>query len=96
MEISKEDRELIRKFEAIRQKGYYASGQEVTDLHNRILGTHLNSTNCSSCIRTRIQALVDALNKVERQEALEAERKAEENKAKMAAVRAAKTKKKDE
>lgn len=79
MEISKEDRELIRKFEAIRQKGYYASGQEVTDLHNRILGTHLNSTNCSSCIRVRIQALVDALNKLEAQEAQQAaEKKAAE------------------
>lgn len=96
MEISKEDRELIRKFDEIRQRGYYASGQEVTNLHNKVLGTHLNSTNCSSCIRIRIQALVDALNKLERQEALEAEKKAEENKAKMAAVRAAKTKKKEE
>ena len=96
MEISKEDRELIRKFDEIRQRGYYASGQEVTNLHNKILGTHLASTNCSSCVKIRIQALVDALNKLERQEALEAERQAEENKAKMAAVRAAKTKKKEE
>ena len=96
MEISKEDREKIRKFEEISKGGYYANGKEVTDLHNKVLNTRLSSTNCPSCIKSRISALVDALNKVERQEALEAERKAEENKAKMAAVRAAKTKKKEE
>lgn len=93
MEISKEDRELIRKFEAIRQKGYYVSGQEVTDLYNRVLNKRVNSTNCGSCISQRIREVVEALN---RQEAVEAKQKEEENKAKMAAVRAAKTKKKEE
>ena len=93
MEISKEDRELIRKFEAIRQKGYYVSGQEVTDLYNRVLNKHVNSTNCGSCISQRIREVVEALN---HQEAVEAKQKEEENKARMAAVRAAKTKKKEE
>lgn len=78
MEISKEDREKIRKLEEISKGGYYANGKEVTDLHNKILNTRLSSTNCPSCIKSRISALVDALNKVERQEALEAEKKAAE------------------
>lgn len=90
MEISKEDREMIRKFQDIMSRGYYASGEQVTDLHNKILGTRLASTNCSSCIRSRISALVDALNKLERQEALEAEKKAAEEPKKT------KTKKKEE
>ena len=35
MEISREDREKIRKLEEISKGGYYANGKEVTDLHNR-------------------------------------------------------------
>lgn len=93
MEISKEDRELIRKFEAIRQKGFYVSGQEVTDLYNRVLNKHVNSTNCGSCISQRIREVVEALN---HQEAVEAKQKEEENKAKMAKVREAKKKKEEE
>lgn len=92
MEISKEDRELIRKFEAIRQKGYYVSGQEVTDLYNRVLNKHVNSTTCGSCISQRIREVVEALN---HQEAVEAKQKEEENKAKMAKVREARKKKEE-
>lgn len=64
--INAEDLKLIRKFEDILCRGYYADGKQVTDLHNKVLGTRLASTNCSSCIRSRIQALVDAANKFER------------------------------
>ena len=67
MIITNEDAEKIRRFKEISDKGFYASGQEVTDLHNKVLGTRLASTNCGSCIKTRINALVDALNKFERQ-----------------------------
>lgn len=66
MEISNEDLKLIRKFEDISKRGYYCSGQEVTSLHNKILGTRLASTNCSSCIKARIAALVAAADKFER------------------------------
>lgn len=90
MEISKEDREMIRKFQDIMSRGYYASGEQVTDLHNKILGTRLASTNCSSCIRSRISALVNALDRQEAQEAKEAEKKAAEGPKKT------KTKKKEE
>lgn len=71
IEISSEDIEKIRRFKAIMDKGFYASGQEVTDLHNKVLGTRLASTNCGSCIRQRISALVDALNKFIKAQELE-------------------------
>lgn len=89
MMISKEDSEKIRKFEDIRSRGYYCSGQEVTELYNRILNKRVNPTNCGSCISQRIRELVDALNRYEReqeklQEALKKEEptpvKEEENK----------------
>ena len=71
MTISSEDLKTIRKFQDIMSRGYYCSGQEVTDLHNKVLGTRLNSTNCGACIRTRIQALVEAADKFERMIQLE-------------------------
>ena len=71
--ISETDRDKIRKFESIRQRGMYASGQEVTEVYNRVLNKRLPSTNCSSCIRQRIQEMVTALNKEEEQERKEAE-----------------------
>ena len=71
--ISEEDREKIRKFEEIKNRGMYASGVEVTEVYNRVLNKRLPSTNCGSCIRQRVQEMVNALNKEEEQE-----RKAEE------------------
>ena len=65
MNFNKEDIIKIRKLEEILKRGYYADGKEVTDLHNRVLGTRLSSTNCSSCIKQRINALVQALNHFE-------------------------------
>lgn len=77
LKISNEDVEKIRKFKAIMDRGFYASGQEVTDLHNKVLGTRLASTNCSSCIRQRISALADALNKFESMIALDSVKETE-------------------
>lgn len=71
--ISEEDRLKIRKFEEIKNRGMYASGQEVTELYNRVLNKRLPSTNCGSCIRQRVQEMVAALNKEEEQERLAAE-----------------------
>lgn len=71
--ISEEDRLKIRKFEEIKNKGMYASGVEVTEVYNRVLNKRLPSTNCGSCIRQRVQEMVNALNREEEQE-----RKAEE------------------
>ena len=72
--ISETDREKIRKFEEIKNKGMYASGVEVTEVYNRVLNKRLPSTNCGSCIRQRVQEMVNALNREEEQE-----RKAEED-----------------
>ena len=96
IEWSEEDIKKVEKFIEIRNRGYYVSGQELTEVYNRLLGKHVNSTQCSSCLRQRCAELETALNHARELEKREAERKAEENKAKMAAVRAAKTKKKEE
>lgn len=71
MTINSEDLKMIRKFQDIMSRGYYCDGKQVTDLHNKVLGTRLNSTNCGSCIRSRIQALVEAADKFERMIELE-------------------------
>lgn len=71
--ISEEDRLKIRKFEEIKNKGMYASGVEVTEVYNRVLNKRLPSTNCGSCIRQRVQEMVNALNKEEEQERKAAE-----------------------
>lgn len=63
--INAEDAKLIRKFDEIRQKGYYAEGNQVTQVYNRIFGTNLSSTSCGACLRQRIQQMVDALNHFE-------------------------------
>lgn len=65
--ITNEDYELIRKFETIRNRGFYADGKQVTDVYNRVLGKKLPSTNCSSCISHRIAELVDAANRFKKQ-----------------------------
>lgn len=93
---SDEDIKMVEKFIEIRNKNYYADGKQLTDVYNRLLNKHVNPTNCGSCLRQRTQELENALNHAKELEKREAERKAEENKAKMAAVRAAKKQKKDE
>lgn len=102
--INAEDIKLIRKFEEILQRGYYASSQQVTDCYNRVLGKRVPNTNCSSCLRARISELVNALNafesKIASQEkdkennlVKEEEDKKETMKDRMAKARAAKGKK---
>ena len=75
MVLTSEDIEKIDKFEQIMNRGYYASGTEVTDLYNKIFDQKLSYTNCSSCIRTRISKMVTAKKRY-----LEELEKAEENK----------------
>lgn len=65
MTFNKEDIELIRKFENIMQRGYYADGGQVTTVYNRVMGKNVNPTNCSSCLRGRISEMVGALNHFE-------------------------------
>ena len=76
-----EDVQLVEKFIDIRNRGYYASGEQLTEVYNRVLNKRVNPTNCGSCIRQRINELEEALNRFKRQIALEEEqKKAEEPK----------------
>ena len=68
MVISEEDRELIRKFEAIKKKGLYVQSAQMQKVYNRIFETNMAATSCGTCIRGRINKLVDALNKLENEE----------------------------
>ena len=79
MNFTEQDIELVKKFVNIRKRGLYASGQQVTDVYNRVLDKNLRPTNCSSCISQRISELERALNKWESQN------KAEEKEAAQAA-----------
>lgn len=71
--IDEQDKILIKKFDEIRQKGYYVGSNQVTSLYNKILEKNVNNTSCGSCLRGRIQELVNALRKQE-----QAEKKAQE------------------
>ena len=71
MIISKEDAEMIRKFDSIRQRGLYCDSKQLNDVYCRVLNKNVAPTSCSSCMRSRIQELVNALNAYEKaQEAL--------------------------
>lgn len=61
MKFSKEDIELIEKFIEIKNKGYYVSGEQLTEVYNRVLERNVNVTNCGSCLRGRVQELENAL-----------------------------------
>lgn len=61
-----EDIKLVEKFIEIRNKGYYVSGEQLTTVYNRVLGKHVASTSCGSCLRQRVQELETALNRFKR------------------------------
>lgn len=61
--ITEENIKKIEKFIEIRNKGYYCSGSEVTNVYNDVFNTRLASTNCSQCIKIRISQLETELNK---------------------------------
>lgn len=77
--FTNDDVKLVEKFIQIKNKGYYCNGGEVTSVYNRILGKNVPSTNCSSCIRTRISELENALNRFKK--TMEINTPTEENKA---------------
>lgn len=72
---TKEDIEKVEKLIEIKNRGYYASGTEVTNLYNKVLHKTAKSTNCSACIRQRISELQTALKAFKK---LSEETKAEE------------------
>lgn len=70
-----DDITMVEKFIEIKNKGYYADGRQVTDFYNRLLGKHVNPTNCGSCIRQRVGELENALNHARELERQAAEKK---------------------
>ena len=78
MKWNDEDVKMAEKFIDIRNRGYYCDGAQLTEVYNRVLEKHVNSTNCGSCIRQRISELEDALERFKRQVALEEQKKQEE------------------
>lgn len=85
MIFTEEDKETVRKFISIKNKGYYVNGTVLTNLYNKILGKNVSPTNCGSCLRNRVTELENALRQWEANEAKEAAKKAEEE-AKIAEV----------
>lgn len=63
---TKEDIELVEKFIEIRNKGFYVSGEQLTSAYNRILHKNVSPTNCSSCLRQRVNELAEALERFKR------------------------------
>lgn len=57
-----DDITLVEKFIEIKNRGYYVSGEQLTEVYNRILNKNVNITNCGSCLRGRVQELENALN----------------------------------
>lgn len=66
MNWTNEDVVMVEKFIDIKNRGYYCDGKQLTDVYNRVLGKHVPSTNCGSCIKARINELEGALNTFKR------------------------------
>ena len=64
--ISDSNREKILKFKDMLKNAYYADGGQVTDVYNEVFGTRERPTNCGTCIRQRMNALVGALDAIDR------------------------------
>ena len=71
------DIEIVETFINIKKRGLYASGEQVTIVYNRVLGKNLRTTNCGSCIRSRITELETELERFKKR--MELENKAPED-----------------
>lgn len=65
--IEETDFQKIETLENIMNRGYYAQPREVTDLYNKVFGTRLSITSCSSCLRHRISLLVNEMRRAKAQ-----------------------------
>ena len=72
-----EDVQLVEKFIEIRNKGYYVSGEQLTEAYNRILHKNVNVTQCGSCLRQRVNELEGALQQFKK--SIELDSKASES-----------------
>lgn len=105
--FNEDDIKLVEKFIDIKNRGFYVDGAQLTATYNRILHKTVSVTNCSSCLRRRVNELETALNafkahlkaleNTDEQTVHEEENKAltdaEKMKERMAKVRAGKKKK---
>ena len=78
MIFTEKDKEAVRKFIQIKNRGYFVNSKTLQDVYNRVLEKNLNPTNCGSCLRARVTELEKALRQWEEQERKEAEIKAQE------------------
>lgn len=69
-----DDVKLVEKFIEIKNRGFYVSGEELTNAYNRILHKHVSVTQCGSCLRQRVTELENALNHFKQKMALESEK----------------------
>lgn len=67
--INDDDAALIEKFVEIRNRGHYADSVQLQQCYNRVFMVNMRSTNCGSCIRSRITELENALNDMRKREA---------------------------
>ena len=106
MTITNEDLKLIRRFQELKEKGFYCDSKQLQEVYNRVLNKHVAPTTCGSCMRQRIAELVAAADKFERElsnienkaqiQPTESTSLVEGATDKMARVRAAKKKKSDD
>lgn len=69
IEINEEDREQIRRFKDIVDRGRVAHSGKVTELYNKIFNRHEKPTRCGGCLRSRINKLYSELQRIEKEEA---------------------------
>ena len=62
MRFTDEDVKLVEKFIDIKNRGYYVSGVQLTEVYNRVLNKRVSPTSCGSCLRQRVNELEVALN----------------------------------
>ena len=67
MTITNEDLKLIRRFQELKEKGFYCDSKQLQEVYNRVLNKHVAPTTCGSCMRQRIAELVAAADKFERE-----------------------------
>jgi hypothetical protein len=65
--ITNEDLKLIRRFQELKEKGFYCDSKQLQEVYNRVLNKHVAPTTCGSCMRQRIAELVAAVDKFERE-----------------------------
>lgn len=74
-----EDVKLVEKFIDIKNRGFYVSGEQLTEAYNRILNKHVNVTQCGSCLRQRVNELEEALNRFKRLSEAQAKQEVEDS-----------------